>query len=65
MKLLGSAKQVIDEHKNSENVPKLELVELVLMHCNVAKNDYQQASKVIFIFVPNKQFGELISIAPH
>ena len=65
MKLLGSTKQVIDEDKNSENVPKLESVEVVLMHCNVVKNNYQQASKVISTFVPNKQFGQLISIAPY
>ena len=54
MKLLGSTKQVTDKDKSKENVPKLESVELVLMQCNVVKNDYQQASKVIFTFVPNK-----------
>ena len=65
MKVLGSPKQVIYKYKNSENVPKLESVEVVLMHCNVVNNDYQQASKVIFTFVPNKQFVQLISFAPH
>ena len=65
MKLLGSTKQVIDKDKSSESVPKLESVKVVLMHCNVAKNDYQQESKVIFTFVPNKQFGQLINISPY
>ena len=51
--------------KNSENVPKLESVEVVLVHCNLVNNNYQQASKVLFTFVPNKQFGQLINIAPH
>ena len=45
--------------KNSENVPKLEFVEVVLVHCNLVKNDYQHTSKVLFSFVPNKQFGQL------
>ena len=65
MKLGGSTTQVTDKNKNSENAPKLEFVEVVLMHCNVVKNDYQQASKVIFTFVPNKQFGQLINTSPH
>ena len=65
MKLLGSTKQAIDKDKNSENLPKLEEVEVVLMHYNVAKNDYQQASKVLFTIVPNKQFEQLINISPH
>ena len=63
MKLLESTKQVTDEENNSENVPKLESVEVVLMHCNVVKNDYQQGSKVIFTFVPNKQIGQLVNIS--
>ena len=52
------------EDKNSENVPKFESVEVVLMHCNVVKNDYQQASKVIFTFVPNEKLGQLINVSP-
>ena len=63
MKLLESTKQVTDEENNSENVPKLESVEVVLMHCNVVKNDYQQGSKVIFTFVPNKQIAQLVNIS--
>ena len=65
MKLLGNTRQVIDKDTNSENVPTLKLVEAVSMHCNVVKNDFQQASKVLFTFVPNKQFGQLINISPH
>ena len=57
MKLLGNTKKVVDKDENSENVPKLESVEVVLVHCNLVKNDYQHASKVLFSFVPNKQFG--------
>ena len=64
MKLLGSTKDIIDADKNSENVPKLENVELVLEHCNLVNNSYQQASRVLFTFVPNKQYGQLISISP-
>ena len=45
-------------------MPKLES-EVVLVHCNLVKNDYQQTSKVMFTFVPNKQFGQLINISPH
>ena len=65
MKLLGSTKDTIDEDKNSENVPRLENVEVVLVHCNLVNNSYQQASRVLFTFVPNKQYGQLISILPH
>ena len=62
MQLLGSSKKVIDKNKN---VPRLETVEFVLVHCNLVNNNYQQASKVLFTFVPNKQFGQLITITPH
>ena len=61
MKLLGSTKDIIDEDKNGENVPRLENVEVVSVHCN----SYQQHSRVLFTFVPNKQYGQLISISPH
>ena len=62
MKLLGSSKKDIDSDKNSENVLKLESVEVVLVHCNLVKNDYQHSSKDLFSFVPNKQIGQLINI---
>ena len=65
MKLLGSTKKDIDKYKNGENVPKLESVEVLLDHCNLVKNDYQHTSKVLFTFVPNKKFGQLINISPH
>ena len=57
MKLLGSTKNVVDKDKNGGNIPKLESVEVVLVQCNLVENDYQHASKVLFSFVPNKQFG--------
>ena len=65
MKLLGSTKDIIDADKNSENVPRLENVEVFLVHCNLLNNSYQQHSRVLFIFIPNKQYGQLISISPH
>ena len=61
MKLLGSTKDTIDADKISENVPKLENVEVVLVHCNLVNNAYQQHSST---FVPTKQYGQLISISP-
>ena len=54
MQLLGSTKKDVDSDKNIEDVPKLESVEVVLVHCNLVKNDYQHSSKVLFSFVPNK-----------
>ena len=65
MKLLGSAKKDVDKNKDGEDVPKLESVEFVLVHCNIVNNTYQKASKVIFTFVPSEQFGQLITISPH
>ena len=65
MRLLGSTKKVVGKDKNGEIVPKLEFVEVVLVHCNLVKNDYQHTSKVLFSFVLNKQFGQLINISPH
>ena len=65
MQLLGSSKKDIDKNKDGEIVPRLETVEVVLVHCNLVNNNYQQASKVLFTFVPNKQFGQLITITPH
>ena len=65
MKLLGSTKKDVDQDKDGQDVPKLESIEVVLVHCNLVNKNYQQASKVLFTFVPNKQFGQLITIAPH
>ena len=64
MKLLGNTKDTIDADKNSENIPKLENIEVVLVHCNLVNNAYQQHSRVLFTFVPTKQYGQLISISP-
>ena len=55
----------VDADKNSKNVLRLENVEVILVHCNLVNNSYQQASRVLFTFVPNKQYGQLISISPN
>ena len=65
LKLLGSTKKDVDSDKNSEDVPKLEYVEVVLVHCNLVKTDYQHSSKALFSFVPNKQFGQLLNFSPN
>ena len=65
MKLLGSSKRDVDQNKDGYSVPKLGSVKVVLVHCNLVYNNYQQASKVLFTFVPNKQFGQLITVTPH
>ena len=64
VRLLGSSSDTIDDDKNSELVPKLENVDLVLVHCNVVNNNYQQAYKVLFKFIPNKKYGQLITVSP-
>ena len=64
MKLLGSTENKITKDKNGENVPRLEVVELVLVHCNLVNNDYQQDSRILCAFVPNKTFGSLLEISP-
>ena len=64
MKLLGSTKNKITKDKIGENVPHLETTEVVLVNCNIVNNDYQQDSKVLYIFVPNKSFGSLLDISP-
>ena len=64
MKLLGSPKDIIDSDKNSENVPRLENFEVVLVHYNLVNNSYQQASRVLFTFVPTKPYGQLITSTP-
>ena len=64
MKLLGSTENKINKHKNGENVPHLEITEVVLVHCNIASNDYQQDSRVLYTFVPNKPFRSLLEISP-
>ena len=63
-KLLGNTESKITKDKNGENVPHLEIVELVLVHCNLVNNDYQQDARILFTFVPNKSFGSLLEISP-
>ena len=65
MKLLGSTSNIIDADKNRENVPRLENIEVVLVHYNLVNNSYQELSRVLFTFVPNKQYGQLTSISTH
>ena len=64
MKLLGSTENKIIRDKNNENVPHLEITEVVLVHCDIVNNDYQQNSRVLYTFVPNKPFGSLLEISP-
>ena len=65
MKLLGSTKKDVDKDKDGENVPKLESVEVVLVNCNLIKNDYQHTSEVLFSFDSNKQIRQLRNVSPH
>ena len=64
MKLLGRAESKIFENKHDGNVPHLEITEVVLVHCNIVNNDYQQDSRVLYTFVPNKPFDSLLEISP-
>ena len=64
MKLLGSTESKIAKDKNGENVPHLEVLELVFVYCNLVNNDYQQDSRILYTFVPNKTFGSLLEISP-
>ena len=56
--------KIITKHKNGENVPHLQITHVVLVHCNMVNNDYQQGSRVLYTFVPNKPFGALLDISP-
>ena len=62
MKLFGSNNSKITKNENGENVPHLEITEVVLVYCNFANEDYQQDSRVLHKFVPNKPFGQLLDI---
>ena len=63
MKLLGSTKSKIIKDKNGKNMSYLEITEVVLIDCNVLSNSYQQNSIVLYTFVPNKQYGQLLNIS--
>ena len=60
MKLLGSIQNNITKDENGENVPHLEITEVVLVHYDIVNNDYQQDSRVLYTFFPNKSFGQLL-----
>ena len=62
MKVLGNTKSKMNKNENGENVPHLEITEVVLVHCNIVNNNYQQNSGVFYTFVPNKSFGQLLDI---
>ena len=62
MKSLGSTKSKITKDKNGENVLQLEITEVVLVHCNTVNNNYQQNSRVLYAFAPNKLFGQLLDV---
>ena len=64
MKLLGNTKIKTTKDKNGENVPDLEITELVQVHCNTVNIDYQQDSRVLHTFLPDKSFGQLLDISP-
>ena len=64
MKLPGSTESKMTKDKNGENVPHSDIMEVVLVHCNIVNNDYQQDPRVLYIFVPNKSFDSLLEISP-
>ena len=63
MKILGSTESEITGEKNGENVPHLEVAELVLIHCNIVNNSYKRNSRILYTFVSNKPFGSLLEIS--
>ena len=64
MKLLGSTESKITKDKNGEQIPHLEVVELVIVHCNIINNNYQRDSRILYTFVPIEPFGSLLEISP-
>ena len=64
MKLLGITKSKITKDENGENVPHLEITEVVLVFCNIVNNDYQQDSGVLYTFILNKLFDQILDISP-
>ena len=64
MNLLGSTKSKITKHENGENAPHLEITEVVIVHSNIVNNNYQQNSRVLYTFIPNKSLGQLLDISP-
>ena len=64
MKFLQSTKSKINKDKHLENIPHLEITVAVLIHCNIANNNFQEDAKVLYTFVSNKSFGQLLDISP-
>ena len=63
MKLLGRTKCKMNKDENGENVPHLKITEVILVHCDIVNNDYQQDSRVLYTFVPNKSFGQVLDVS--
>ena len=64
MKLLGNTESKITQNKNGENVSHLQIIKLVLIHCHLVNNNYQQNSRILYTFVPDKPFISLLEISP-
>ena len=64
IKLLGSIENKVTKYKNGENLPHLKITEVILVHCNIVNNDYQQGSRVLYTLVPNKLFVSLLEVLP-
>ena len=64
MKLFGSTKRIQDKTKNGENVPSLEVIEVVLPQCNLADDQYQHKSELLYTFTPNKSYASLLNVEP-
>ena len=64
MKLLGSTENKITKDKNDEDIAHLEIKEMVLIHFNIVNDDYQNNSRIFYIFVPNKPFSNLLEVSP-
>ena len=64
IKLFGSTKKLIDKTKNGENIPSLQVVEVVLVQCNLVDNQYQQKSEVLYTFTLNKSYAYLLNVEP-
>ena len=54
----------MNKDENGENVPYLEITEVILIHCNIVNHDYQQNSRVLYTLLSDKSFGQLLDISP-
>ena len=63
MKLLGTTKSKVTRNENGENVPNLEITEVILENCNIVNNNLQN-SRVLYILAPNNSFGKLLDTSP-